>query len=126
VHLFGGQRSVAHIIGLTLRILIGELSMNDALKDWLNDVFNELRNLDISVTISDGYKPKSYNVNMDSNKFVGTICFWPDDIFEFQFNDCKTGDIILLDTVSFNSPSQLRDYLDKLIFEKLIRKVVPL
>jgi|GEM_PF-4955347 len=100
--------------------------MNDALKDWLNDVFNELRNLDISVTISDGYKPKSYNVNMDSNKFVGTICFWPDDIFEFQFNDCKTGDIILLDTVSFNSPSQLRDYLDKLIFEKLIRKVVPL
>jgi hypothetical protein len=96
--------------------------MNNALKDWLNDASNEFDTLGIISSISNGYQPDSYSVNLDSSKFVGTICFWPDNKFEFQFNDCNTGDIILLETIYFDFPLQLRIYLDKLIFEKLSRQ----
>lgn len=96
-----------------------EFNMNNALKDWLYSVSNEFNRLGISVNISDGYLPESYSVNLDSIKFVGTICFWPSDKFEFQFNSCDTGDVILLDTLFFNIPAELESYLNELVFVKL-------
>lgn len=93
--------------------------MNNALKDWLNDVSHELDNLGIRVSIANGYQPGSYSVNLDGYNFVGTLCFWPNDKFEFQFNNCNTGNVILLETLYFDSPLQLKAYLDEWVLTKL-------
>lgn len=95
-------------------------SMNDALKYWSKAVSNDLDARGINVTIVNGHQPESYSINLDSDRFVGTICFWPGNNFEIQFNDCHSGEVILLETASFDVPEELQEYLNQLIFEKLV------
>lgn len=71
------------------------------------------------MSIMEGKQTDSYCANLDSAQFVGTICYWPKDIFEFQFNDCASGEVIVLETLSFENPTSLGTYLHELIFKKL-------
>jgi hypothetical protein len=93
--------------------------MKNALRDWLQVERDNLKRQGISVSFLEGKQADSYSANIDSSKFVGTICYWPEYTFEFQFNDCESGDVIVLETVSFDNPSLLGAYLDKLIYKKL-------
>lgn len=93
--------------------------MDNALTDWLITTAHALDKLGVNASIAKGYLPGSYSVNLDSHQFVGTLCFWPNNTFEIQFNDCNTGKVICLETVCFTTPLQLNAYLDALIFENL-------
>ncbi len=94
--------------------------MNEALKNWSKLVSHDLIEQGISLTIIYGKQPNSYGINLDCKKFVGGIFYWPKGTFEAQFNDCATGEVILLETVYFDQPKLLKVYLNRLVFERLI------
>ena len=93
--------------------------MDETLKNWLNTVHHNLNAQGISVLVVDGKQPNSYGINLDSNQFVGGIFYWPKGTYEAQFNDCDSGEVILLETVYFDEPKLLEKYLEQLIFERL-------
>lgn len=72
-----------------------------------------------AVTYSESLHGGSTGVNLDSEKFVGTITYWPESLFEFQFNRCDTGEVEVLETHEFDSDESLTAYLETLLFERL-------
>ena len=61
----------------------------------------------------------SYSVSMDSEKHVGTVTFWPEKKFEFQFNCCRTGEMVLLETKEFESELELSVFMASVFSDKL-------
>jgi len=72
-----------------------------------------------AVTYIEGVSRESSGVNLDSERFVGTIAHWPESRFEFQFNRCDTGEVEVLESHEFDSDETLIAYLGKLLFERL-------
>lgn len=69
-----------------------------------------------------GYAPRvrekgfaSSGIDLDSARFVGTIAYWPPDVFEFQFNSCATGEVVVLVTEKFAEEAALEAFIDKLL-----------
>jgi len=94
--------------------------MSNALKDVLNAKRDLLANNKVKVSFTDGQQEGSYSANLDSTKYVGTITYWPDSRFEFQFNSCKSGDVVILDTKEFQTESELATFIEDLFATKLI------
>ncbi|HID99116.1 MAG TPA: hypothetical protein EYP59_02350 [Thiotrichaceae bacterium] len=97
--------------------------MDEALKNWLNAALHDLDAQDVTVSVVDGKQQNSYGINLDSKQFVGGVFYWPKGTYEAQFNDCDSGEVILLETVCFDEPKLLEKYLDQLIFERLARRL---
>lgn len=94
--------------------------MYNALKHVLNAKRDVLAKDGIVVTFADGYQQGSYSANLDSSKYVGTITFWPENRFEFQFNSCESGDVVIADTKEFQTEADLDAFLVDLVATKLI------
>ncbi len=94
--------------------------MNNALKDVLNTKGDLLASNEIKVSFTDGQQRGSYSANLDSAKYVGTITYWPDSRFEFQFNSCESGDVVILDTKEFQTEPELATFIEGLFATKLI------
>jgi len=62
----------------------------------------------------------SYSVDIDGNGYIGTICYWPDTTFEFQFNDAGSGIVAVLETHEFSSYNSFRTYFENILFNRLI------
>ncbi len=61
----------------------------------------------------------SYSVNMDSSKYVGTVTYWPETQFEFQFNSCSSGEVVFLETKEFDKESELSIFVENLLSTEL-------
>jgi len=64
--------------------------------------------------------PRSCSIDVDGSKYVGTITGWPNGIFEFQFNSCKTGDVVILETKRFSNDDSLKEHMRVLLEMKLL------
>ena len=93
-----------------------------------NLLFQAVKELEVEL-ISAGFaieykKPEhansAFSVNLDSESYVGTVCYWPESTFEFQFNSCKTGNVALLETCKFHSGEALMSYFKQLILNRLV------
>lgn len=96
--------------------------MNHALINWLNTMRLDLEVQGINATVVDGQQANSYGINLDSKEFVGGVFYWPESTYEVQFNDCSSGDVILLETVIFDDAELLEEYLNQMVFKRLAGK----
>ena len=87
--------------------------MANMLKDWLKTSRTNLEDRGFTVNIAQGYL--STSVDIDSNRFVGGICFWKPNKFEFQFHDCDSEEVVFLETVELDSLHSITEYLEALI-----------
>ena len=96
--------------------------MSNLLSQWLEAARPKLEELDYAVKYhDDGLPNRAVGVDLDSHKFVGTISHWPPKLFEFQFNDCVSGDVVVLETMEFDNLEDLDAYIDKLTKDRLAR-----
>jgi hypothetical protein len=92
---------------------------NNILQQWVDLNHGELESLGLRVSFPSAGNERCTSVNIDSASFVGTICFWPINMFEFQFNDCKTGDVIVIETAELDSVEVLDTHFRQLWQDKL-------
>jgi len=97
--------------------------MNQALNNWLNTMRQDLEANGINATVINGQQANSYGINLDSKEFVGGVFYWPEGRYEVQFNDCGSGEVVLLETVNFDDPKLLEEYLNQVVFKRLRDKV---
>lgn len=93
--------------------------MTNMLKDVLEAKSELLKHCGIKVSFANAPQQGSYSANLDSNKYVGTITYWPKGRFEFQFNSCESGEVVVLDTKEFFTETDLGDYIEGLLRRKL-------
>lgn len=61
----------------------------------------------------------AYSVDLVCESYVGTVCFWPKSLFEFQFHDCTTGKVVVLESQEFHCSNALKTYVKELIHNRL-------
>lgn len=89
------------------------------LKTVLEEQQSILESHGVSISYDDSRSPDSCSANLDSDSYVGTITHWPDSRFEFQFNSCKTGDVVLLETKEISDDVRLAEYIEEIYRTKL-------
>lgn len=57
---------------------------------------------------------KTLSAALDCDMYRGSICHWPPSLFEFQFLDRNGGQVLLLETHTFEKDSDLLRYLEEL------------
>ena len=97
--------------------------MADLLVDWLEIARPGLNQRGYSVKAQGvaGEWQRSISVEIDGSKFVGGICHWPPNLFEFQFHDFESGEVILLETVNLENVKEISDYVE-MVLSKIDRK----
>lgn len=91
----------------------------------LCQAIKELEDELVSAGYSINYKEPAhtngaFSVDLDCESYVGTVCFWPESLFEFQFQNCATGKIAVLETHEFHSGEALNSYFKELICNRLV------
>lgn len=67
------------------------------LKAWVDNSKLDLERKGYSVNFME-YEQGQCSVNIDGCEYVGTIVYWPEDLYEVQFNNARNGEIALLTT----------------------------
>ena len=93
--------------------------MDNALKEVLHEWESAFDNRGMKVSIVKGPMPRSYTAEVDGENFVGNITFWPEGQFEFQFNRCSSGEVVMLETKEFHSVQELSNFVGDLLTKKL-------
>lgn len=96
--------------------------MSNILESWYERTATILRHHGMVVTFKRGERNENCSVDVDGDKFVGTICYWPEASMEFQFNDCNSGDVLVLESKNITDASDLDAYLKDLLFTRLRAK----
>lgn len=96
--------------------------MNDLLPRWVERIRSSLTAKGMVLKFVEGVRAGNCSVDIDSSKFVGTVCYWPEYLFEFLFIDCETGKEILLETRSFQTIDELDAYFNELLRTKLANR----
>ena len=95
--------------------------MSQFLKQAIKEMGNELDSAGYTIKYKEPeHANGAFSVNLDGESYVGTVCFWPESLFEFQFNSYSTGDVAVLETHDFHSSVALKNYLKELIFNRLV------
>lgn len=93
--------------------------MTQLLSQAIKELEDELISAGYSINYEEPESTNSaYSVSLDSERFVGTVCYWPESLFEFQFNDCASGEVAVLETHEFQSSDSLKNYIKELIFNR--------
>lgn len=87
----------------------------NSLKNFLSLQGELISSLGISLKFTDEYMDGSYSVQLDSTKYIGGVCYWPENVFEFQFLSLPSGDEVLLETKEFEEESELASYFTALL-----------
>lgn len=97
--------------------------MADLLLEWLEFAREGLnqRGYSVKAQAIAGDWQRSISVDIDGSKFVGGICHWPPNLFEFQFNDIDSGDVIFLETVTLENLKDISDYVE-IVLSKIDRR----
>lgn len=93
--------------------------MQNLLIDWANGAKSSLEEQGLSVRVIDAESTKGVSVDLDGDRFIGTISHWEPNTFEFQFNSATTGDVILLETVELSSTEEIGSHVMALLQTKL-------
>jgi len=93
--------------------------MDNRLVRSIRSIEDRLITSGVVVTYSETDSQESDSVNLDSERFVGTVTHWPESRFEFQFNRCDNGEVEVLESHEFDSDETLTVYLENLMFERL-------
>lgn len=94
--------------------------MRNLLADWVTSAKPVLEKQGMSVRVNDSGLPKCVSVDLDGDRFVGGICHWRPNVFEFQFNSVTTGEVVVLETLELNSVDEISAHIDKLFESKLV------
>ena len=97
--------------------------MADLLLEWLEFARDRLnqRGYSVKAQAIAGEWQRSISVDIDGPTFVGGICHWPPNLFEFQFNDIDSGDVIFLETVNLENLKDIADYVE-IVLSKIDRR----
>jgi hypothetical protein len=87
---------------------------DNLLEKWLVSNRQKLESLGYYVSELNDENGSCYSVNIDSDKLVGTICYWSPARFEFQFNQISDGSVIILEEKEFNSIGSLNIFFNTL------------
>lgn len=90
------------------------------LNKWLSQSKIELETQGFTVTLSE-QEGGCTSVNIDSDKVIGTICFWEPNQFEFQFNSSETGDVLALESVELSNIASVSEHLSEVMSKLRIR-----
>ncbi|GAA0718492.1 hypothetical protein [Dokdonella soli] len=93
--------------------------MQNILLSWVESNKEQLALYGFRVKPNGAPQISSTSVDIDSNTFVGTITYWPQDQFEFQFNSCATGEIVILETTTIGTEHALNKYVREELLPKL-------
>lgn len=98
--------------------------MQDLLSSWIERDRARLEEMGFSVKMREPCIGGSVGVDLDSRYAVGTVAAWPsserDAKFEFQFNSCSSGELVLLEERNFADLNSLRSFFYALYREKLL------
>ncbi len=101
--------------------------MSNLLLKWLETARTRMEGLGYTVSYKDAIASGScVSVKLDGSEFLGGICHWPPDLFEFQFHDASSGEVVVLETLRFDDVESLCSHVDRLIKDRLRRKGLPL
>ena len=84
------------------------------IKEWIEKSRNELENKGLEISTFSDDDASCISVNIDSDRLVGTVCFWEPYTFEFQFNDCESGDVVFLESIELTSVNEITQYFHEL------------
>ena len=93
--------------------------MRDSLKNVLDAQSDLIASRGIALSFKDESVDGSYSVNMDSQQYVGTVVYWPETQFEFQFNSCSSGEVVFLETKEFKTEPELSEFIESLLSSEL-------
>jgi len=85
----------------------------------LENVSSPLKNLMVTVTYDESHFPQNCSADLESSKYGGRITHWPEHLFEFQFHDLHSGDVVFLDTIEFKDQECLSLFIMELFTKKL-------
>jgi len=94
--------------------------MKNLLKIVLESLSSLLEGYGYTVKYVEGSPVGVCSANLDSSKYVGTVTYWPDTRFEFQFNSCESGEVVILETKEFFQEQELELYIRELVSKILI------
>ena len=93
--------------------------IRSSLKKVLDSQSNLITSSGIVLSFRDESIDGSYSVNMDTQEYVGSVVYWPEAHFEFQFNSCSSGKVIFLETKQFQTESKLSEFIENLLSKEL-------
>ena len=93
--------------------------MSNVLVDWLEAFGPGLTEQGYRIGEINRGAQGSVSIQIDSKSVVGTICWWPEDTVEFQFNSCSTGEVLVIVTETISTTDKLNAFFIKLELEKL-------
>lgn len=89
------------------------MKMDNLLLEWCELSRSKMEELGFGLEIIDDGKLSTCSVvDVTGLSVGGRICHWMPDIFEFQFHDHKSGDVIFLETKRFDSSSCLAEFVE--------------
>jgi len=94
--------------------------MKNLLEIVLESLSSLLESYGFTIKFMEGNPVGVHSANVDSSKYVGTITYWPDTRFEFQFNSCESGEVTILETKEFSQEQELELYIKELVTKKLV------
>lgn len=94
--------------------------MKNLLKIVLESLSSFLESYGFTVSFVENNPAGVYSANIDGKKYIGTVTYWPDSRFEFQFNSCNSGDVTVLETKEISIAQDLELYIRELVTKKLI------
>ncbi len=96
--------------------------MANLLLQWFEAARPRIERLGYTATYKDAIAPNScVSVNLDGKEYLGSICHWLPDLFEFQFHDTSSGEVVVLETLHFDNVETLGKHVDSVIDDKLQR-----
>jgi hypothetical protein len=98
--------------------------VRNLLADWISNTKSKsiLEKQGMTAHFNDSGLPKNASLDLDGDQFVGTISYWQPNVFEFQFNSARTGDVVVLETLKLNTVDEISAYVNKLFQSKLIER----
>jgi len=94
--------------------------MENMLRKWAVEAKPELERRGYFVQFNEPEFPQQgVSVSLESKDFVGDICHWQPDVFEFGFLSVLTGKDIVLETVNLGNLAALNAYVMELLTTRL-------
>ncbi|MCD4751013.1 MAG: hypothetical protein K8R59_16700 [Thermoanaerobaculales bacterium] len=86
------------------------------LLEWLEMAKAELEDSGYVCRVQDPSRSKTCTaVDLDGRRFIGTVSYWPPDKFEFQFNSCDSGEVVVLEIKHFSTRASVASFVRELL-----------
>jgi hypothetical protein len=80
------------------------------LKDWIDTNSNDIAEMGFLAKWNGEHIGGSFSANLDSKQAIGTVTEWPTGNFEFHFNACSDGRVLILVQQKISSTIDFQDF----------------